>query len=1154
MPEQAQIDITIRLLMDRAKRDARQVQSFLAKIEKQATQTGKRGASGVDRLERAIQDLHYSTVAGFDAMSGAVQGFDDGLKKTKDDTEKLLQSYVDYSALAQDLAQSAGQIGMMGQEAAQRRDLAESFDLLAERAGLSGDEIVKAMQKASKGTVDANTIMATSNMVLGSRFKTSSEDMAKMMEFARLKSKQFGMSVTAAFQRMTYGAVKSEVEFLDELGIMIKLNDAVKMYADSLGISANALTANQRSQAIWNALLLQADEQLKEFPDGVDKATDVYERYRIKWLEITQAMEDFIDKSNIGPVMSIAAQAVQGVAAVMTPLILAKQMATQASIAHTAALTKETVAMTAQQRVATGLAGLGQVAAAKQAGARGGLLGRIAGKVSIRGPAFAKAGVLGKAGLGVTGTGAAVAGAVGLGVGAGSLIAVLKTRNKVLENTAKQTEMASEAQDEFIEKLRKQAKEEGDAVAVAQRYAEARRGVSAAIYKDGNALQDFMMAAARNQFNTEEQINLQKEATEQILLLASEAYPEYVAAIAAANAELPKGAVALEMMSKVRFDMRKYTSDATDALLLQKDAVAALAKEIGGPAFRQQVKAAEDAATAEERKANVLEDAQGIALAVLQRAGLATDDLAAKQQALALAMGDVTKENIAATGALETLTEGYALGVVSEERWLMGIRAAKTGLIELTAAEQSAIDTERERRAELDMAAIGQQEASRIASDAIKNYAMDADVARRTQEALSVAMKETSFAQIENRKELQLLAQGLAMGTVSQERYMRAVLQAKDGTVDMTAAEREAITVANQRAQAVAQEADHLVELAQIMANYQSQATQATEQYEASQEQAAIAHAQRKEDIERQHQARIADIERQFGKSKAAAAIARSGIAMLEAEELRDEQLADAERARFEGQAGEDRSFAETNAAAVESYDARLKEIDRARREELARVREMQRQETEALRQQQADMAAQIAEAQMLQTQLVIDEKRKQTDSARDAANVQRQLEFAAMQERMQSESSVTQNVIDNNAVRITSAQHAAAATVSAWRVAYQEIAAMSGGGRPARRPPRPRGGPRGGPRGRNVAGGGEGMVTGPATFSVGRGEREFVHFGGDQRQMAPASQMNVGGQVDLNVSSRLGEQAGPLANKIAEILIPQIDDFLADSVRDALA
>ena len=69
-----------------------------------------------------------------------------------------------------------------------------------------------------------------------------------------------GRDLTDSFNRLVRGVTKAEPELLDELGIILRLEDAQQKYKDSLGITGE-LNAFQRSQAVTADVLAQVEEK-----------------------------------------------------------------------------------------------------------------------------------------------------------------------------------------------------------------------------------------------------------------------------------------------------------------------------------------------------------------------------------------------------------------------------------------------------------------------------------------------------------------------------------------------------------------------------------------------------------------------------------------------------------------------------------------------------------------------------------------------------------------------------------------------------------------------------------------------------------------------------------------------------------------------------
>ena len=77
------------------------------------------------------------------------------------------------------------------------------------------------------------------------------------------------MDLNDAFDRLVRGAAKLEPEILDELGIMVRLDDAVRDYATELGKVPSQLTSFEKRQAFLNATIKAGEAQFKELQDSV---------------------------------------------------------------------------------------------------------------------------------------------------------------------------------------------------------------------------------------------------------------------------------------------------------------------------------------------------------------------------------------------------------------------------------------------------------------------------------------------------------------------------------------------------------------------------------------------------------------------------------------------------------------------------------------------------------------------------------------------------------------------------------------------------------------------------------------------------------------------------------------------------------------------
>ena len=116
------------------------------------------------------------------------------------------------------------------------------------------------------------------------------------MRVARKAAGALGRDVQDSISRLTRGVTKLEPELLDELGIMVRLDDASKTYADSLGKNVSELTNFEKRQAFLNATL---EEGEKKFGALGDVDVNAYDKLAAGFANIT--------KSGIGGIAEVLA-------------------------------------------------------------------------------------------------------------------------------------------------------------------------------------------------------------------------------------------------------------------------------------------------------------------------------------------------------------------------------------------------------------------------------------------------------------------------------------------------------------------------------------------------------------------------------------------------------------------------------------------------------------------------------------------------------------------------------------------------------------------------------------------------------------------------------------------------------------------------------
>lgn len=123
-----------------------------------------------------------------------------------------------------------------------------------------------AMKSLSNSIVEATGAQitfrdASQAAAIGVAAGLSPDQLNRLGAAAKDVSAVLGRDVTDSFNRLVRGVTKAEPELLDELGIILRLEIASKNYANALGLNKDALTTYQKSQAVTNEVLTQAEEK-----------------------------------------------------------------------------------------------------------------------------------------------------------------------------------------------------------------------------------------------------------------------------------------------------------------------------------------------------------------------------------------------------------------------------------------------------------------------------------------------------------------------------------------------------------------------------------------------------------------------------------------------------------------------------------------------------------------------------------------------------------------------------------------------------------------------------------------------------------------------------------------------------------------------------
>lgn len=174
--------------------------------------------------------------------------------------------------------------------------LQASQEAYALKTGTSLKLLTSRIQEATGGILAFDD--AAQSVSIGRAAGLSSDQLESLARIAKNASVTLGRDLTDSFNRLTRGAIKAEPELLDELGIIIRLDTAVKDYKAALNITGRELNTFEKTQAVVNAVVEQGVEKFDDIGEAVNSIA--------KFGKATDDLIKTIQKGLIGPATFIA--------------------------------------------------------------------------------------------------------------------------------------------------------------------------------------------------------------------------------------------------------------------------------------------------------------------------------------------------------------------------------------------------------------------------------------------------------------------------------------------------------------------------------------------------------------------------------------------------------------------------------------------------------------------------------------------------------------------------------------------------------------------------------------------------------------------------------------------------------------------------------
>ena len=167
---------------------------------------------------------------------------------------------------------------------------------------LSGgsDKATKALEKLSestRGTMSDFDLFQQANnaMILG--ITKNSNEMAEMFNVAMRLGKALGKDTKSSVESLITGIGRQSRLMLDNIGIIVKSDEAYKKHALALKKNVDELTDLERKQAFLNATMESAREKVANLNEDVETSQTQFERLKASSMNLASAIGDWLSPS-----------------------------------------------------------------------------------------------------------------------------------------------------------------------------------------------------------------------------------------------------------------------------------------------------------------------------------------------------------------------------------------------------------------------------------------------------------------------------------------------------------------------------------------------------------------------------------------------------------------------------------------------------------------------------------------------------------------------------------------------------------------------------------------------------------------------------------------------------------------------------------------
>lgn len=178
--------------------------------------------------------------------------------------------------------------------AAAMQQIEKGLEALGTRTGQTLSIAAKGLREVTGFAIDTEQSLRSTAQVMSAGFGV--EQLNRLGKVATDASFALGRNMTDSMDRLTRGVIKLEPELLDELGIMTRLGESTKAYANELNKSESALSTTERRQAFFNSVMAEGELKFGGLSEAAGN-TKGFDKLAAALSDITKETLNLINKA-----------------------------------------------------------------------------------------------------------------------------------------------------------------------------------------------------------------------------------------------------------------------------------------------------------------------------------------------------------------------------------------------------------------------------------------------------------------------------------------------------------------------------------------------------------------------------------------------------------------------------------------------------------------------------------------------------------------------------------------------------------------------------------------------------------------------------------------------------------------------------------------